>query len=116
MKKEEIVKKVAALIAEERTKEALGILRDYVDGIDSRMETEYLLQTSRWNRNANDYGKGILSNDIYRRICNQVNHALSQSFSRLPDEGNDVVFSQKAAISNTLNHHLPKSKVATKLR
>jgi len=97
LKKEEILRKLKTLIAEERTKDALGVLREYVDGVDNRMETEYLLQTSRWNRNANDFDRGILDRNIYTRICNQVNHALSQSFSRLPEEGNDVAFPESTS-------------------
>lgn len=89
MNKTEITQAVKSLIAEDRLKEALKYLSGYVQGIND-LENDLLLQTSAFNRNEKDRGRGVISKEDYTMGISKLNYNLTQIIERLPEEGNDV--------------------------
>jgi len=90
MNKAEITQAVKPLIAEDRLKEALKCLSDYAQGIDGDVENDLLLQTSAFNRNEKERGRGLITKEDYTMGISKLNYSLTQIIERLPEEGNDV--------------------------
>lgn len=94
MNKTEITQAVKSLIEENKLKEALKSLSGYAKGIDGDLENDLLLQTSAFNRNEKDRGRGLLSKEDYTMGISKLNYNLTQIIERLPEEGNDVKISK----------------------
>jgi len=90
MDKATITKAVKALIAEDKLRKALKALSDYVQGIDSDLANDLLLQTAAFNRNEKDRERGFLNKEDYGMGISKLNYNLTQIMKRLPEQGNDV--------------------------
>lgn len=104
MNKAEITQAVKSLIKENKLKEALQALSDYVKGKDSYLENDLLLQTSSFNGNEKDRQNGLITEDFHRMGRARMRYNLTQIVEKLPEVGNDVVFpeaNQSRGISPT---------------
>lgn len=90
MNKAEVTQIVKPLIEENKLKEALRTLSDYVKGNDSYLENDLLLQVSSFNGNEKDNLNGLITEDYYRRGQAKIRYNLTQIMEKLPEAGNEV--------------------------
>jgi len=105
MNKADITQAVKSLIAEDKLKEALKALSDYIKDIDSYIENDLLLQTSSFAGNEKGRQNGLISGEDYKMSRARTKYNLTQIIEKLPKEGNDVVI--ETANSNEESLHTP---------
>ena len=91
MNKAEITQAVRLLIAEDKLKESLKALSEYVEGIENDLGNDLLLQTSSFNGNEKDRENGLITGENYTMRRARTKYNLTQIMGRLPDEGKDVI-------------------------
>jgi len=82
MKLQEILEQ---LLLNDKTGEALSLLLEKVKDSDKEIYNTLILLNSRFVSNENDFGKGIVSRDDYKRSKAQVIYSFQQTIERTPE-------------------------------
>lgn len=90
MKKNEIEAIIRQYLVDNKVKEALDAMLEYVKGRDRYMENDLLLQQATYTRNHRDNTSGLITRQEFMMALARLNYAITEMIDRLPAEGNAV--------------------------